>query len=195
MRNPVLVGPRIYLRPVEPDDSQFAAELEWLEDETTIHHGGRTGISTMSFRRWIEGYTTESTPETIEFAVCLREDDTWIGYVGLTGINWVHRHAETYSGLRQGEFRSRGYGTEAKHLLLEFAFDHIAMHVVTSWIWEQNGRSAAAIVKQGYQPAGVLKYDAIDKGLYYDDLVFDLLRDEWVVARDAWRASLPQDER
>lgn len=195
MRNPVLEGSRLYLRPLEPDDSQVAAEIEWLEDEVTIHQGGRIGVSQLATKTWIESFTAEMPPETIEFSVCLKEDDRCIGFVGLTGINWIHRYAETYSGLRQGEYRNRGYGTEAKHLLLEFAFDHIGMHVLTSWVWEQNGRSAAALAKQGYRSAGVLKYDAIDKGLYYDDLVFDLLREDWVVARDAWRAGLPQDER
>jgi RimJ/RimL family protein N-acetyltransferase len=195
MRNPVLVGPRLYLRPLEPDDSKVAVEIEWLENETNLHQGGRIGMSEIAYRSWIDRLTSAMPPETIEFAVCLKSDDQCIGFVGLTGINWIHRYAETYSGLRPGEFRSRGYGTEAKHLLLEYAFEHIGMHVLTSWIWELNGRSAAAIRKQGYRPAGVLKNDAINKGVYYDDLVFDVLRDEWVAARDAWRASLPPDER
>jgi RimJ/RimL family protein N-acetyltransferase len=189
MRNPVLVGERVYLRPLEPDDADRISEFEAQENETITHMGGRTPMSPIALRKMISEEFKTMPPGTIEFAVCLKENDEMIGVVGVTDINWVHGHGETFSHLRPGEWRGQGFGTEAKHLLLEYCFDHIGLHVLTSWVWELNGRSAGALAKQGYKSAGRLKADGIEKGVYYDDMVFDLLRADWVEARDTWQAS------
>lgn len=194
MRNPVLAGQRIYLRPIEPADSEVVAEIDASEDELHIDEGPRGAFSTMAYKAWIEQVSAETLPGRIEFAVCLKEDDLCIGFVGLGDINWVHRSASTFAIFRSGAYRGKGYGTEAKHLVLEFAFDHIGLHTLVSWIWGRNDRSVAAILKQGYKSAGVLKFDAIDQGSYYDFLVFDVLREDWLVAREIWRANLPRRE-
>jgi RimJ/RimL family protein N-acetyltransferase len=189
MRNPIMVGERIYLRPVEPDDGDLLAQFEAQEDETITHMGGRMAFSPIAARQSIENAYKSTPPSTIDFAVCLMSDDRCIGFVGVTGIDWYHGHGETFAGFEPGAARGQGYGPEAKHLLLEFCFDHIGLHVLTSWVWELNTRSVAALAKQGYREAGRLKHDGIEKGVYYDDLVFDVLREEWLSARDDWRAS------
>ncbi len=187
MRNPVMVGERVYLRPLEPDDADLLATFEAQETDTQIFIGGRIPHSPIAIRKLFSDAFNTLPPDTVAFAVCLNEDDTLIGQMGITGIDWVHRHGETFSHLAPGKYRGRGYGTEAKHLLLEYAFEHIDLHVLTSWVFEQNERSAGALAKQGYKPAGRMKADGIKAGVYYDDLVFDLLRDDWLAARDAWR--------
>ena len=54
-------------------------------------------------------------------------------------------------------------------------------------MWEPNGRSASALAKQGYRPAGRLKWHDVKDGVYRDLLVFDVTRAEWLAARDEWR--------
>ncbi len=58
-----------------------------------------------------------------------------------------------------------------------------------STVFEANTRSSAALAKQGYRPAGRLRWHDVKGGIYRDMLVFDLLRDEWLAAREAWRAA------
>jgi RimJ/RimL family protein N-acetyltransferase len=192
MHNAILAGERVYLRPLEPSDAQFVAELEAQESETITHMGGRVPYSPIAFHHAITEAYKNLPPSTVEFVVCATENDEMIGIVGVTGINWVHGHGETFSHLRPGEYRGKGYGTEAKHLLLEYCFEQIGLHVLTSWVWQLNERSVGALAKQGYKPAGRLKADGIEKGVYYDDLVFDVLREDWLEARDAWRAARSQ---
>ncbi|MCA1670291.1 MAG: GNAT family N-acetyltransferase [Thermomicrobia bacterium] len=115
-------------------------------------------------------------------------DDRCIGMVGVDGIDYLHRTAETFSALGPAEFRNQGYGTEAKHLLLEYCFDHLHLHALRSSVFAANTRSAAALIKQGYREAGRLKWADVKGGIYQDDLLFDVMRDEWLAARDAWRA-------
>ena len=49
--------------------------------------------------------------------------------------------------------------------------------------------AVAALAKQGYRPAGRFRWFEIKDGAYRDMLVFDVTRDEWLAARETWRAS------
>lgn len=187
MRNPILVGERVYIRPLEESDAQTLADNYATETETFMDRG-RMPIGPLSWKRWITDIHKQQPPTDIDFAVCLKEDDRFIGFNGVVDINWINRSGETESDFGPAEIRSQGYGTDAKHLLLEYCFDVIQLHVVKSVVWEPNTRSAAAVTKQGYRPAGRLKYADVKHGVFRDALVFDLTRPEWIVARDAWRA-------
>jgi RimJ/RimL family protein N-acetyltransferase len=51
--------------------------------------------------------------------------------------------------------------------------------MVTSYIWDYNLRSQAAIRKQGYRDAGRLRWrQTTDEG-FADFVMFDLLASEW----------------
>jgi RimJ/RimL family protein N-acetyltransferase len=85
-------------------------------------------------------------------------------------------------------YRERGYGTEAKHLLLEYAFDRLQLHLVTGTTTASNERSQRALLRQGYRPAGKLHWTHTRTGHYRDTMLFDLTRGDWLEARAAWRA-------
>jgi RimJ/RimL family protein N-acetyltransferase len=193
MRNAVAIGDRVYLRPLEPADAEpFAAALTH-EPETSFERG-RFPTSPLALEHWIEAVYKKPMPDEVAFAVCLRGTDELIGSVGIDHLDWINRTGETGSYLFGPTYRGRGYGTEAKHLLLEYCFDRLQLHAICSHVWEPNARSAAALAKQGYRPAGRLKWDDLKDGVYRDVLVFDLLRDEWLEARETWRAARTRDD-
>jgi RimJ/RimL family protein N-acetyltransferase len=193
VRNAIVVGERIYLRPIEPEDGDACAAALTNEPDTHFERG-RFPTSPLAFDRWIEEVYRRPARDEIEMAVCTIEPDRLIGLVGVDHLDWINRTAETGSYLIAPEFRDKGYGTEAKHLLLEYCFDRLHLHAVCSHVWEPNRRSAAALRKQGYRPAGRLKWDDLKDGVYRDTLVFDLLREEWLAAREEWRAGLRERE-
>lgn len=193
MRNPLVIGPRLYLRPSEKEDGNDLARFQAIEPETFMERG-RVPFSPLAFDALIERVYKQQPPEDVWLTACLKTDDVSIGTFQLFDIDWINRSAETGAWIHDPAYRGQGYGTEAKHLLLEYAFDHLHLHVINSYVWEPNTRSAAAVLKQGYRPAGRLKWEDIKHGVHRDALQFDILRDEWVVARDAWRASLAARE-
>ncbi|MFW6075914.1 MAG: GNAT family N-acetyltransferase [Chloroflexota bacterium] len=191
MKQPLKVGYRVYLSPTQPDDAWGEASFDAAETDTGIEPDARIPRSPITWETLIREQGKKSPPDRLVFAVRLIEDDSWIGVVNLAEIDWINRTAETGSFLKAGEYRGRGYGTEAKMLLLEYAFDHLHLHLLYSVVLATNERSAAALAKQGYKPAGRTRYEAVKDGVYVDDLLFDLTRDDWVAARDAWRRTLP----
>lgn len=189
MRNPIMVGERVYLRPLEKEDAQQLALGFAVESETMMMRW-RIPLSPIAWEEHVEALHKQQPPSEIEIGVCLNENDQLIGSVELSHVNYVNRTAETGSWMLLAEHRGKGFGTEAKHLLLEYAFDRIQLHVLYSWVWEPNTRSAAALMKQGYKPAGRLRRQEIKNGIYNDGLMFDIKREEWMAARERWRASL-----
>jgi RimJ/RimL family protein N-acetyltransferase len=191
MRNAVMVGERVYLRPVEVSDAEDWARGIAAEPDM-FHKRGRLPLSPIALANWIEKRYKARTPAEIFFAVCLKEDDRFIGAVGVDHIDWVNRTGETGSELSDASYRGQGYGTEAKFLLLEYFFDRLHFHVLCSYVFEPNKRSAAALAKQGYKLAGRWKWDDLKEGVFRDVLVFDIKRDEYLAAKAAWRAKRDQ---
>src|SRR5215471_17532024 len=187
MRNPIMVGERVYLRPLEVEDADAIAAMDAGETDTFMWRD-RTPTSPLEHAQNIADAYRRQPPGRIILAVCLREGDRTIGTVALFDIDWVNRTGETGSFLA-ADVRGRALGTEAKHLLLEYCFDRIHLHVLRSEVDEPNTRSAAALAKQGYRPAGRRKWHDIKDGRYFDMLLFDVTRPDWLAARDAWRAT------
>lgn len=188
MRNPILIGKRLYLRPIVKDDAPTMARFE-AEETDLMMQRLRIPTTKVLWETYIEELHKTQPPESVFLAVCLKEDDTFIGSMELHGIDYVNRTAETGAWLLSPEYRNKGYGTEAKHLLLEYAFDRLHLHILWSWVWEPNTRSAAALRKQGYKPAGKLLRQDVKNGIIYGAFVFDVKRDEWLAAREEWLES------
>ncbi|MFW6075912.1 MAG: GNAT family N-acetyltransferase [Chloroflexota bacterium] len=184
MKNPMMVGERVYLSPVEPDDAMAFARAEAIETDTRLYPPERLPTSPIGFEQMARELGKSTPPAAVMFAVRLKETDEWIGEMGLWHIKWVDRSAETGSFMKPGEFRGRGYGTEAKMLLLEYAFDHLHLHLIWSGVMETNKRSAAALTKQGYKPAGAVRYQTVKDGVYVGDGLYTLTREDWLAKRD-----------
>lgn len=182
MRNPTIIGERLYLSPREESDSTVIARWEAQETDANLYGIGRHPVSPIALAHFArEGH--KEPPQSLFFTALLVDGDERVGEVSLMGIDYVNRTAETGSMMKPGEYRGRGYGTEAKMLLLEFAFDQLELHVLQSYVFSGNQRSAAALRKQGYQLAGRMRYVEIHQGRYEDLLIFDITRPEWLAAQ------------
>jgi RimJ/RimL family protein N-acetyltransferase len=190
MRSPIMVGERLYLRPMEAGDAELMAHLDAVETDTFMWRH-RVPTSPLEHGQLIADTYKQQPPRSVWFSVCLTDGDRFIGNVGVLGVDWLHRTGETASWIGPAEVRGHGYGTEAKHLLLEYCFDRLHLHVLLSEVDEPNTRSAAALGKQGYRPAGRRRWTEVKDGRYIDALLFDVTRADWLAARDAWRARRP----
>jgi RimJ/RimL family protein N-acetyltransferase len=177
------VGERIYIRPLEPADADDMAAWSRKETETFFDNGRSVG-SGISLTKYIRSLVEDDFPTDLRFAIVARDGDVLIGDNGVDDIDWIHRTAETASFFHRPDYRGSGYGTEAKHLLLEFVFERLGLHAVRSYVWQHNSRSAAALRKQGYRDAGIFHWDGFKNAAPANSLMFDFLADEWRALRD-----------
>lgn len=182
--NAILVSERLALRVSEPEDGRLISRMLRAETDPTWSRG-RWVISPLHIEADIEDIHNQDPPETIILAIILRQTGEFLGELELTDIDHFHRTAETGSMIYTPAFRNQGYGTEAKNLLLEYAFDHLNMHMVKSFVWSFNPRSQAALAKQGYRTAGRLQWRAFTAKGVTNNVVFDLLASEWRSRVDA----------
>ncbi|MEZ4504489.1 MAG: GNAT family protein [Thermomicrobiales bacterium] len=177
----VIVGERLYLRMFTPADGEIMREASLTDTE--FAHDPRFPRSAMAMNARFRKSSEAEIPDNITFAIVLRGNDELIGRNELDYLDLVHRSAETGTELFRPEHRGKGYGTEAKHLLLAYAFDVLNLHMVWSNVWEENPRSRAALLKQGYREAGGIPWRGTHHGIPSGDWCFDLLASEWQAAR------------
>jgi RimJ/RimL family protein N-acetyltransferase len=176
--NAVRVGPRVYLRPIERRDAEASVRLAPRETDTNWSNG-RYMLSAESYWHEMKELQKPSPQEWVRFAVCLRATDELIGFLGIAGIDYQHRFAESESEIINPAYRGGGYGSEAKHLLFDYAFNTLGLHILQSWVLFENTRSAAALRKQGYRDAGRVHWVIPRDGTFTSMCTFDLLADEW----------------
>ena len=180
--NAFAVGERLYLRPIEQEDAEEIARWSAKEVES-FHDTGRQIRSPISNWKWNRKHAEDELPSWIRFAIVAKEGDVVIGANGILDIDWIARTAETETEIFRPEYRGAGFGTEAKHLLLDYAFERLGLHMVRSYVWEFNTRSRDALIKQGYRVAGRVAWTGVKNAQFVDDLVFDLLASEWRESR------------
>lgn len=174
----IIAGDRLYLRPLEPDDTTLISQ--WLREDTEISYPeGRFLHGPITMGQMFSEHAKSAQPDWPRFGIALRENDELIGANGLEELDLLHRTAWTETEIWRPEHRSQGYGTEAKHLLLEYAFDRLGLYTVFSWVSEYNTRSAAALRKQGYRDAGYFAWSDFYKDGFTGGFCFDYLAEEW----------------
>lgn len=176
--NAMRIGERVYLRPLQKSDAKQV--VKWSRRETEpFWSNGRPLYTETSVQKWFEGLQKEEPQDWVRFAVCLRQNDKMIGAVGIDGIDYQNRCAESESEIFRPEYRGGGYGSEAKHLLFDYAFNTLGLHSLQSYVFFPNTRSAAALRKQGYREAGREHWLLPVSGRFQNFGTYDLLADEW----------------
>ena len=72
-----------------------------------------------------------------------------------------------------------GASFEASDLLLRFLFHELGLRVVRLWTQSGNTRAAGSAEKLGFRVAARLENAIFKEGEYRDNLMMDLLREEW----------------
>ncbi|HYH12634.1 MAG TPA: GNAT family protein [Thermomicrobiales bacterium] len=176
--NAMRIGPRVYLRPPQKSDAEAFAYWSARENDASWDNG-RQPFSVCAASDWFENFQRTSPPRVIDFAVCLRETDEFLGLVGVLGPNYHHRFGESASMIVNPSYREAGYGSEAKHLMFDYVFNTVGLHALQSYVMFENPRSAAALRKQGYREAGRDHWVMMRDGSFVSFTCFDLLASDW----------------
>jgi RimJ/RimL family protein N-acetyltransferase len=176
VRNPFLVGKRLYLRPLELDDAPTF--VGWVNDprvnRTLQLHGP---MSEIAERDWIE--RTVRSKEGMAGVIMTRDHDRMIGVSGLGLINWRDRHASFGIMIGVPAMWGRGFGTEVTVLVTDYGFHWLNLNRVYLHVYAHNLAGIRAYEKAGYRLEGVQRQGAFREGAYHDVHLMAVLRDEW----------------
>lgn len=168
---------RVYLRALEPDD--YKTSIAWRKDDEiwSMLGGAKYFVSEAYEKSWVEKTIFES--KDLKLAVCLIEDDKYIGNVYMTDINMINRSCHSHVLIGDKAYWGRGYAREALMLAIDYMFKERNIHRIQANILESNGASLRMHEKCGYKIEGMLRDSVYKNGHYQNQYILSLLKAEY----------------
>jgi len=174
-----LKGKRVVLRPLL--ESDIPSMLRWINDpEVNQYLCIYTPQMEQDQKNWLERVRESQKRGTDLVFAIETSDGECIGNMGIHGISWKDRTATTGALIGEEEYWGKGYGTEAKMLLLDYAFNTLNLRKIYSSVIAFNGRSRAYSLKCGYKEEGVRKDHWYRKGQYWDEILLAVFKEDWL---------------
>ena len=168
---------RVYLRALEPDD--YKTSILWRKDDEIwgMLGGAKYFVSEAYERSWVEKSIFDS--KDLKLAICLIEDDKYIGNVYMTDINMINRSCHSHVLIGDKDYWGRGYAREALMLAVDYMFKERNIHRIQANILESNIASLKMHEKCGYKVEGLLRDSVYKNGAYQSQYVLSLLKEEY----------------
>ena len=176
MNHPFIVGDKVYLRALEPEDAPLLAKCNnqpEVRDTFFIAFPTNTHQQDQDIRRLYE------RREYVPFIICVKENDKPIGITAFHRVDLVSR-AATYSiRIAEKEDWGKGYGTEVTRLMVEHGFESLNLNRIQLHVYVGNKRGFRAYEKAGFIKEGILRQDMYHNDEYCDFYVMAILREEY----------------
>ena len=173
-----LVGEKVYLSPVSANDEAVQKYLTWMNDFGVTDYTGRSTFmaTEQAEKAWLEDATSG---KEYTFSIVLLENDKMVGTVGFNKIDNVNRRAVLGIMIGDDEDKSKGYGTEAINLLLDFGFNYLNMHNIVLTVLADNARARRCYEKCGFKLVGREEEAIYINGKYLDKLYMQILKKDF----------------
>ncbi|MEO8295630.1 MAG: GNAT family protein [Gemmatimonadota bacterium] len=137
-------------------------------------------------RRYVEeAFAAAAAGSALPFATVHRASGRVVGSTRLAAIDLTNRRVEIGWTWLGREFQRTGMNTEAKYLMLAFAFETLGCNRVELKTDALNQKSRAAIRRIGAIEEGILRSHMISHGDRRRDTVYySILREEWPSVRE-----------
>jgi len=130
--------------------------------------------------KYVDGVLKINNPGTwFQFVIIIKDDNRLIGDIG------VHFHASDTSQVEMGctlnqEYHGKGFAFEALQSIINYLFDDLGKRRIIASIDSRNQASIRLIERLGFQKKAHVTENSILKSEWVDDLVYALLKDEWI---------------
>ena len=125
------------------------------------------------------------------FVIVRRRDDRIVGSARFWKIDLVNRKLEIGHSWLSASMQRTGLNTEAKYLLLAYAFDVMRCVRVQFTTDELNEKSRAAILRIGARQEGIVRHERImPDGRKRNSVRFSIIDSEWAGVRDGLEAKM-----
>lgn len=178
MEQPVIVTPRLVLRPFEAGD---AAEVTHLVADGRIADTTRN-IAHPYHQEMAEQWIASLGPNfqagtQATFAITRAADHTLMGAIGLT-IARADQRAEMGYWLGV-PFWNQGYITEAARAVLRYGFTELGLHRIMATHIARNPASGRVMQKIGMRYEGTQRDHYVKNGAFEDVVHYAILLPEW----------------
>ena len=175
----MIKGERIYLRLFETMDYMETIKYRNDEEITKLLGGNTYCVSTEIEKRWVEQKSISNIDE-LYFAICLKSDNSMIGYCSIINIDLRNLKAEL-GGTIIGDSsnRGKGYGKEAQILMLRHCFEELPLHKVYGYSLAEHKVTEEMMISLGFHIDGTLRDEVYKNGNFKSYTIYSILRNEY----------------
>ena len=162
----MLAGDRVRLRALERDDLRTLwLQRNDLEVEARVTDSRPTPKSLAAMQADFDALPGRGQSDCMTFAI--EAADEVVGRLDLWGIDPHNRLANIGIALRSSSW-SKGYGSEAVALVVDYAFTHLNLRKICLQYLANDQRAAASYAKAGFVEEGRLRAHNWFEGDYHD---------------------------
>jgi RimJ/RimL family protein N-acetyltransferase len=169
---------RIYFRAFEPGDIEVFHKFRNNERIYPYITGNIYFVSRERERKWIEDKMLNDG-SNIYLSVCMREDDTLIGYTSINNIDWRNRNALWGSIFVDSSCMRRGLSVDIGRELLKLVFEEMPIHRFYSYLLATNIPSMKMVEKLGFTREGTQRSAVYKLDSFQDLVCISMLKPEY----------------
>lgn len=171
----LLIGKKIVLRAVEPEDLDLL--LEWENDqENWVLSGTLNPFSKSLMKSYIENtHLTIYQTNQYRFMIELVDSKICIGSIDIFDFDPFHKRAGLGILIGSKNYRGKGYAKEALTLIVNYCFNHLDLHQLFCNILSDNEISLNLFQHQGFVQCGNKKDWIRDKSDFKDEIILQLI--------------------
>ena len=171
-----LSGEHVCLRPLSREDLIYIRK--WMNDpEIRGLIGEVRPMTETGAEKWFE--RVQSDENRVWFVIVLKENGKVIGEAGLLRMFCFWRNTDLSIIIGEKEEWRKGYGTEAIHLLLDYAFGYLNFHRIEVGVVGFNEAAIHFYEKMGFKKEGITRDGYYYDHQYHDFIMMSILEDEF----------------
>jgi diamine N-acetyltransferase len=173
----VLVGKKIYLRPLERQDLDTLAKWRNIPSIRSCFFSPHLIVLSCQ-DEWYDKYTNRG--DTSIFVICQRDTNQEIGVVGIDNID--HRNQSAEYGrmlIAESQYRGQGLADDATNALLKYAFEDLNLNRIYLRVYTDNDKAIALYERCKFIREGIEREAIYMGGRRRDLLLMSILRSEF----------------
>ena len=168
---------RVYLRAFEVED--HIKIYKWRQDKEISRSFGGVPLfsSSENEKQWVESKIFDK--QNVSCAICLKKTNEFIGCIFLNDIDYHNRSGHVPVFIGEKKYWGKGYATDARVLMLKYAFLDRGLIRVWAKVLEDNQGALKMLEKTGYKREGLLRKVTFKDGKFVNGVILAVLNTDF----------------
>lgn len=173
-----LSGNLVYLKKLDKEYlEQYWENLSNCSIESTVFTGTQQVFSRSDIEVYLEDISQDRS--RIDFLIFSKETNKLVGEVVINDIHRNNRSGSIRVSINRKEDFSKGYGSEAIVLALNYGFGMLNLHRIELEVFPFNERAIYVYEKIGFVREGIRRDGCFFNNKYYDMITMSILEEEF----------------
>ncbi len=184
-----LEGELVILREERPTDMQFLVDLRNDLETQAWSKTLPPDYTEWMYQRRFEERKFSYDRSDGRFIIVHKESGELAGTISYSGLE--PRFSATLGIMVARKFWGSGVAYDASEVILKFIFVELGLRVARLWTHSGNPRAVRLAEKSGFKVSGRTRQSIFKGGALYDNLVVDMLREEYFALHSELTDNLP----